>query len=277
MIPVSLVTALAAIEGLAVRRNEAMAHHSVWRAGGPVQLWICGETEQALAAAAVALRESGVRVRPLDGLRLLVHDGGLEGALVRPGRVGTGLALAGDRVTVGAWESVAVLARWCEREALHGVAHLAGRSGTVGEAARAGALDVLSARVLRGTRCSTVQSISDNNVLISVDVAVERGRTAELEAERLAGVEARRGVGPGPAHMFADGRSASLLAESGLCAVRVRDARVGTREPNAILNQGHANTSDVLLLARLMRDRVDQATGVSLTPSIKALGRKKKR
>lgn len=276
MIPVSLVTALAAIEGLTVRRNEPMSAHSVWRAGGPVQLWICGETEQALAGAAAALREANVRLRPLDGMRVLVRDGGLEGALVRPGRVGTGVELLDDRVRVGAWEPVAGLARFCEREALHGVAHLTGRSGTVGEAVRSGELPVLSARVVRGTRCSTVQSVSETNVLISVDVAVERGMTVELEAEGRQGIEGRRGVGPGPARMFEEPRAAELLAEAGLCAVRVRSARVGTREPNTVLNQGGATCSDVLLLARMMKDRVHQATGVTLTPALKALGRKKR-
>lgn len=275
MIPVSVVTALAAIDGLSVRRNEPMSRHSVWRTGGPVQLWICGETEVALARCAATLKEAGVRLRPLDGHRLLVHDGGLDGAVVRGGRVATGFERRDGVVRVGAWESLAALVGFCAREALHGVAHLAGRSGTVGEAVRAGDLSVASARVVRGARCSTVSSVSDNNVLLHVDVPVEAGQTAALQAAALQEVERRRGVGPGAGFVFSDGNAAQVLAESGLCAVRVRAARVGTREPNAILNQGGATTSDVLLLARMMKDRVQQATGVTLTPAVKALGRKK--
>ena len=278
MIPVSLLTALAAIEGLSLRRHEPLARHNVFRAGGEAALWLVGDTEEALVAAAGACRAVGVKVRPVEGLDWLAHDGGVDGACLRPGRCGYGIERTESGLSVGAWHPAAAVARYAEREALAGLDALAGWPGTVGEALRAGRVQG-RARVLKGVRIGEVDKLLDSHLLLRVELEAWPAVTAEVEAHGLQGIEARRGVGPGPARVFDDpgrGSAAELLADAGLCGVRLRSARLGIREPNCIPNLGDASAEDVLLLVKMAQDRVKAHSGIALTAVHRARGQRRR-
>lgn len=278
MIPVSLVQALAAIADLHVLRHEPTSRHSVFRAGGEAALWLVGDTEAALLAAGKACKQVGVRVRAVDGLDWLVHDGGVDGACIRPGRCGYGVERTETGLRVGAWHPAAAVAAHCEREALAGLDALSGWPGTVGEALRAGVV-AGRAHVLKGSRTGDVDKLLDTHMMISVELEAWPDMRASIEAHGLQNVEARRGVGPGPAKVFEDpiGQTAAeLLADAGLCGVRLRRARLGVREPNCIQNLGDASAGDVLLLMSMAQDRVRAHSGVALSAAHRARGQRRR-
>lgn len=266
MIPASLVQALLAIEGLAVRRNEPMARHSAWRVGGAVALWICGEDEAALKEAASVLRAASIRMRPLDGREVLVRDGGFEGVLARPGRCGLGLHKQEQSVLVGSWIQAAQLASWAQRQGLGGVEALSCSAGTVGEAIRAGRLVPASLRVLKGTRAGDIAAseLAEHHLILHAVLELEP-RIGRAQASKHR-----------PGRLFLPVRRApvpELLDEAQLRGVRLRGARLGVREPNSLNNLGGATAADMLLLTKMARDRVKAQSGVDLTPAIKPLGR----
>jgi UDP-N-acetylmuramate dehydrogenase len=266
VIPASLVQALQAIEGLAVRRNEPMARHSVWRVGGPVALWLCGEVEAALLQAGKVLRQASIRIKPLDGREVLVRDGGFEGVLARAGGCALGLERRERSVRVGCWVQAARLAAWAEREGLGGLEHLCASAGTVGEAIRSGRLVPAGLRVVKGTRAGDIEpsALSEHHLMLH----------AELELSPRIGRAKPSTHRPG--RLFEPTRRApveELLAEAQLPGVRLRAARIGQLEPNSLNNLGGATASDLLRLGKMAHDRVKAQSGVDLTTAIKPLGR----
>ena len=79
---------------------------------------------------------------------------------------------------------------------------------------------------------------------------------------------------PGRIMSDPDEESAALLIEdTGLSGVRLRGARIGTRERNSLINLGGASAEDIWLVFQMIRDRVKLQTGHVLEVSIRRIGR----
>lgn len=279
MLEVSLVRDLQQVAGLAVRLDEPVSRHSEWRVGGPAELWLVPETESALVEATKLLATARLRCQLLDGPRVLVRDGGIDGALVRPGRFAMGLS---DRV-VGAWLPAAVLGRHAARAGWKGLHHLVLRAGTVGEAFRDGKLPHVSrARVLRGHRIAHLapEAVLEQHGLLSFTLDPPLALGTAVLARASATVARRVGGGAGlPGRLMADSgrtRAAGLIRETQLDGVRLRSARIGSLEPNSVVNLGGATARDVLLLTKMVQDRVKAQSGSRLKPAIKPIGRNRR-
>ena len=106
---------------------------------------------------------------------------------------------------------------------------------------------------------------------------------SELAApiRRLATWEDRAG-GPalprGRARLFLDPdlrREASrLLADSAVAGIRLRGARISSKDPNVVVNEGDASAHDVLTLADWARRQVEARTGVKLEMALQVVGRR---
>ncbi len=279
MLEVSLVRELEAVPGLTVHREEPMARHADWRVGGPAELWLVAETEEALSAAAKLLAAARVRLQLLDGPRLLVRDGGIDGALARPGRFAERLQ---DRV-VGAWVPAAVLGRRAVTAGWRGLHTLVLRAGTVAEAWRDGALQHVSrVRVLRGRTVSELrpEEVKAHHGLLAFTLDPPLALGTAVLAEGRAAVARRAKRGPGlPGQLMRDGArpmAAKLIQKADLAGVRLRGARIGTVEPNSIINLGGATARDILLLMKMVEDRVQIRSGSSLKPILRPQGRNKR-
>jgi len=55
--------------------------------------------------------------------------------------------------------------------------------------------------------------------------------------------------------------------------VRLRGARIGTVEPNSIINLGGGTARDILLLMKMVEDRVQIQSGSCLKPTLCPQGR----
>ena len=273
MIDDALVAALEEVEGLVVRPGEPAARHTTLRLGGPIELWLLAETEAAAGEAAPTLREAGVTLKAWQEPDWVL-DGGLSGAWMALGEVGRGVSRDETTVEVGAAVGAAALAAWAEAEGLGGLESLAGRAGTVLAAWRADVLEPSAVRMLRGTRFSWAAKASGTAVVSALRL--------ELRPQRLVGgyAEARRArraeSGGLPARLMKDTEhvsAARAIAEAGLCGVRLRQLRVGEREPNALLNLGGGTSVDGKLLVKMIRDRVKTVSGVELELERRPIGR----
>jgi len=276
MLEVSLVRALQAVPYLAVRRDEPVARHADWRVGGPAELWLVPETEEALSAAAKLLAAARVRLQVLDGRRVLIRDGGIDGALVRPGRFAERLR---DRV-VGAWVPAAVLGRRAVTAGWRGLHTLMLRGGTVAEAWRDGVLEhVCRVRVLRGRSVTELrpEEVRAHHGLLAFTLDPPLALGTEVLARGRDTVARRVRTGRGlPGQLMQDsGRqpAAELITQADLCGVRLRGARIGTVEPNSIINLGGATARDILLLMKMVEDRVQIQSGWCLKPTLRPQGR----
>ena len=100
MIGESTMEALAQVEGLTIREGESLAKHSLWRVGGPVEVWLIGETESAVEGAFAAA--SGHSIRVPSSRHFLVRDGGVDGIWMTLGAVARGVNATEAGVDVGA-------------------------------------------------------------------------------------------------------------------------------------------------------------------------------
>lgn len=281
MIDDALLQALEAIEQLQVRPGEPMSRHTVFRVGGPAELWLVAETERAAVAALKACKEAGEKVNFWSTPGAIVRDGGLRGVWMTLGAEACGLTAEGDCVRVGARYPAAALGAWAVGASRAGLEATFGRSGTVEEAWRAGDLGdcVRQVRALRGSSVASLapDKVSERALPIWLELVCPEGDPRKLRREASSRVVARRRAGAGlPGRIFADPKrssAAQVVSEAGLCGVRLRQARIGAREPNNIINLGGATARDVTLLVQLVRDRVKLVSGVEIKPLDRPMGR----
>lgn len=98
-------------------------------------------------------------------------------------------------------------------------------------------------------------------------------RTMEASLRRRRRTQPLSTPSAGSVFVNPEGDSAGRLIESaGLKGARIGGAMVSDVHANFIVNAGGATASDVIGLVRLIRDRVEEAYGIQLTPEVRFLG-----
>jgi UDP-N-acetylmuramate dehydrogenase len=278
MISTALMQALAPISGLICRRGESMAKHTTLRVGGAAELWMVAETQEALEAAALAFKEEGTKLHFFEDSHVLVRDGGLPGAWLRLGAVGMGVLSVENGIDVGAAYPAAALDAWMLAQGRARIPFLAGRAGSLADAYKAGLLQgwIRSCTVLRGTRLAQLapENHADKQLLVRLTLHAKAEPLEEPEGQlRLLPRQIRAMGLPGRiVDDPLDEDAALLIREAGLCGVRLRGARIGRYESNAMVNLGESSAKDIWLLLQMIRDRVKLHSGIQLQPSLRRIG-----
>lgn len=63
-----------------------------------------------------------------------------------------------------------------------------------------------------------------------------------------------------------------LIEDAGLKGIRVGGARISPKHANFIVNEGSATAEDVLILMRLIKDKVKELTDITLKPEVRVIG-----
>ncbi|MBM5812984.1 MAG: UDP-N-acetylmuramate dehydrogenase [Gammaproteobacteria bacterium] len=283
-----------------VRRDEPMARHTSWRAGGPAEFWFEPRDADDLAAflhglpAALPVTWVGL------GSNLLVRDGGIRGAVISVHGILTGLERVGDRgVRAEAGVSCARLARRCVQWQLGPAEFFAGIPGTVGGALamNAGAwggetwplvdsVEVIDRSGTRRRRAAgeyrwgyrsitppvagewflaalfrfEVRADADD---ATIRALLERRRQTQPVNERTCGSVFRNPPGD---------HAARLIESAGLKGCRLGGAVVSPRHANFIVNEGTATAADLEALLRHVQAVVERVHGVRLEPEVRILG-----
>lgn len=299
----ALAEALRAAEGGEIRVDEPMSRHTTLKVGGPADVLVFPPDEAAVARVlAVARRLKAPVTLVGNGSNLLVRDGGIEGvALSLKGL--DGMEILDDavgRVRAGAGVPMARLIRLGLEQGYEGIWFLTGIPGTVGGALRmnAGTRHGEIARVVDGVRILTSRGVIKDiekdalqfeyrqlhldagSVILSGLLTLGRAEDpAEIRRLHRDVLEYRSATQPlqlpACGSVFRNppkDAAGRLIEQAGLKGVRIRGAQVSEQHANWIVNVGGATATDVLLLMRLLHERVLEASRVELHPEVVVVG-----
>lgn len=283
-----------------VRLDEPMGNHTSFGIGGPADVLLFPNTEEALVDAVTKVRQAGLRHYIIgNGTNVLVRDEGIRGVVISPERL-SHVMVEETSLTAGAGAALLKIAAKALDYELTGFAFAAGIPGSVGGAVfmNAGAYGGQMADVVASTRYldggGQIREISGaahqfgyrrsffsahpECVILETRIFLSRGeRTAILdEMNRLA--QKRREKQPlefksaGSTFKRPEGQFAGrLIEEAGLKGLRVGDAQVSEKHAGFVINLGKASCRDVLTLVETIKDRVYRTSGILLELEVRVL------
>lgn len=284
-----------------LREGEPLWRHTTFRIGGPAEFFVTVESPAELSALLSVVGEESLPLRVLgNGSNLLVADEGVSGVVAVLGGDLARRRLGGDRVVAGGGHSLSRLAVECARRGLGGLEFACAIPGTVGAAlvinagAHGGDLSrvVTAARVVwpdgreevlepaaLGLDYRTSGLLDTGAIVTEVEMRLAPADPDVLMQRVRQYLEHRRATQPtgvpnaGSIFKNPPGDSAGrLIDQAGCKGWRQGDAQVSPRHANFIVNLGHATASDVLVLARRVRDQVQDRFAVRLEPEVRLWG-----
>ncbi len=282
------------------RLYEPMRRHTTIKVGGPAQYWVEPASVESFARALRYFRSIGVPVRVVGrGSNLLIRDGGIPGAVIRPGRGEfEEVRVSGGVITAGVGARFKKVSNVAKAEGVGGFEWMEGIPGNVGGGLRmnAGAMgaqtfdQVVSVSYLDGrgdlhekaaadfaARYRDVPALVDNYA-VSATFRGEIAPAEEIDAKLRESMDKRKASQPVAASagcIFknpAGVPAGQLVEELGMKDARVGEARVSEVHGNFIVNEGGARAGDVLALIEQIRDRARAERGIELETEVQIIG-----
>jgi UDP-N-acetylmuramate dehydrogenase len=294
--------------GVAVQANELLSRHTIFRIGGPADLYAPVYTRDELLQALSIARRHGAPVTILGGgSNVLVSDRGIRGLVLSNRTRDWEERDQGDWMLLKVASGVALpgLALRTARQGWAGLHWAEGIPGTVGGGVifNAGAFggtlaeSVLSVTATSpegeqrdfsldelsyGYRSSAFQRELSGWVVLGAELRLRRGDARELQAE-LAAIRKRRQATqpkePSAGSIFRNSdpgnpalASGRLIEEAGLKGTRRGDAIISPHHGNFFVNLGAAKASDVAALIELAQEKVWERAGVRLQTEVRFIG-----
>lgn len=288
--------------GCTVIPNAPMSQYTTFRVGGPADLLVEPDSEEALSAVLKACKEEGITPLVIGkGSNLLVPDEGLKGVVIHLGeRFGTMTALEDGKVEVKAGASMIKLCRFCLEQSLSGLEFAFGIPGTVGGAIymNAGAYggetgewvcevrhmdmdgnagvwtaeeagfsyrhsNYMGSGLIVTSAVFRLKSDKAEDIKARMDDYMTRRRTKQPLEYPSAGSTFKR-----PEGYFAG----ALIEQSGLKGASVGGAQVSEKHAGFVINKDNATAKDILNLMAHVRETVYNDHGVTLEPEVRILG-----
>ena len=234
------------------------------------------------------------------GSNLLVPDGGIAGIVIRLGRAFAQIEVEGTRIQTGAGALDLNVALTCRDHGVAGLEFLSGLPGTIGGALRmnAGAFGSEMRDIVREARVLDPEGglhrlgpgelgfsyrhcdVPNGSIFVSALLEGQIGNREEI-AERMAEIAAdrevhqpTRGRTGGSTFVNPPGQKAwELIDRAGCRGLRRGDAMVSEKHCNFLINTGAASAAEIEALGEKVRERVADATGVTLDWEIRRVGR----
>ena len=285
--------------GEAVSFDEPMARHTLYKIGGPADVFVHATRLGLLRSAVQFAAEHALALHVIGhGSNLLVPDDGVRGLVVRAAL--TTAHVEGTALTVGAGVALPQAAALAAKHALGGLEFAVGIPGTVGGALVMNAgchgreigelveqVDVVArdgeVRTLARDECRFAYRTSN---LREQGVAIA-GATLRLVPDDAAAIEQRMGEHrawradtqphgrPNAGCVFKNppGDAAGRLIDKAGCkGLGVGGAEVSTVHANFIINRDGATYADVTRLIETVRERVAAQFGIRLELELIILG-----
>jgi UDP-N-acetylmuramate dehydrogenase len=275
-----------------LRRGVSLAELTSLGIGGSTDL-LRIRRHESIPALLDLLEEHGVAHRFLGGgSNLLVIDGELPFVVLQLGQPNPDVVIEGNMASVDAAADLGKTVTLCAKNNLGGMEGLIGVPGTVGGALRmnAGAYGIQIGSYVREVKvyraeARTLETLTGDQISFEyrhtsfapddMMLAVKLELPSKPYSEILQGIricnEKRRASQPlgqksaGCIFKNPPGASAGrMIDDLGLKGLSVGDARVSDRHANFFVNAGKASADDMLRLISNVRDRVEQAYGVTL-------------
>ena len=289
----------------ALSKNEPMAKHVTWRAGGAAARAYTPADRADLAAFLASLPKGEPVCFVGLGSNLLVRDGGYRGTVVLMHNPHGAMRVEGELIYAEAGVASPKVARFAATQGFEGSEFLAGVPGTIGGALAMNAgcygaetWDVV-AKVMTASRAGAVRERAPSDFDIGYrhvalrgpglgedewfvagwfrlragDVKRSRERINELLAQRIA--EQPLDL-PNAGSVFRNPpgyHAAQLIEACGLKGSEIGGARVSEKHANFIVNpKGRARAADIEALIAHARDTVKARFGVELIPEVRIIG-----
>ena len=289
------------IEGLKVALDQSMSLHTTFKVGGPADILVIPNSEQAFISALNICKLENIPVFVMgNGSNLLVRDKGIRGVVIKLAGGLNEIKIDGNILTAQAGALLSKLAKFAAKHALSGLEFAEGIPGTVGGAVamNAGAYNGEMKNVVQKSIC-----INSNGIIkelnneehefgyrksviktqglyvvkielalnpLEYDIIVEKMKEfSKLRTEKQplnypsAGSTFKR-----PQGYYAG----KLIEECGLKGCNVGGAQVSTKHSGFIVNSGGAKAEDVIQLICLIQDRVMIEKGVKMETEIMIIG-----
>jgi UDP-N-acetylenolpyruvoylglucosamine reductase len=282
-----------------LRRNEPLARHTTWRAGGPADLFFRPRSLDSLRRFLAEL-PSGTAVTWIGlGSNLLVRDGGIRGAVIHPGKGEFDqVRVEGNRLVAGAGARLKKIASAARNAGLGGFEWMEGIPGNLGGALRmnAGAMgsqtfdQVVSVRLLDKNgelREKTKDEIEhhyrnvpelDQHFAVSAVLEGKPADLAEIDAKLEESHTHRKESQPVSANagcMFKNPGAipaGKLVDELGLKGRAHGTAVVSDVHGNFITNMGGATAREVLDLITDIKQAALQERGIAMETEVQIIG-----
>ena len=284
------------------RLYEPMRRHTTMKVGGPCQFWVKPTSIESFARAVKFFREAGLPLRVIGrGSNLLIRDGGIPGAVIRPGGGEfEDVRVSGrDRIAAGVGARFKKVTAVAKGAGIGGFEWMEGIPGNVGGGLRmnAGAMgaqtfdQVVSVCYLDQEGNLVEKSAEEivahyrsvpelaENFAVS---AVFQGAPAdadEIAAKIEQSVGKRRESQPVAAsagcifkNPRADLPAGKLVDELGFKGRGVGAAKVSDVHGNFIINEGEATASEVLGLIEEIRAAARATRGIELDTEVQIVG-----
>lgn len=289
--------------GIEYLKNEEMKKHTSFKIGGACDLFICVNDMSQLKKVIDVSKEESVPYMIIgNGSNLLVHDEGIDGAVIRLRGKFLNITKTDDtHIRAGAGAKLADLCIFAKNNSLSGLEFAYGIPGSVGGAVfmNAGAYGgetkdvIVSVTYLRddGEICTYTKDELElsyrtsvfkktGEIILFADYELDLGNTDDI-TEKMSDIMNRRktkqpleypsagSVFKRPQGQFAG----TLIQQCGLKGKSIGGAAVSEKHAGFIINTGGATCSDVLALVKLVQDTVKENTGFFLEREIIDIGK----
>ena len=279
---------------------EPMNRHTTILCGGPAQFWLEPHTADAFACVVSYCRERGIPQRVMGrGSNLLVRDGGIRGAVIRPnGGEMSDVQVEGDVIIAGAGARFKKVASVAATHGLTGMEWMEGIPGNVGGGLRmnAGAMgsetfdQVISVRFLdedgkirersREQILANYRNVPElrRNFALSArfqaqkadpDLIASRMKESKTKRQGSQPIAASAGcVFKNPSEMPAG----QLIDQLGMKNATFGHARVSSIHGNFIVNDGKAKAEEILGLIDNIRRKAKAKYDITLETEVQIIG-----
>lgn len=290
----------AILEQEQIQTEEPMSRHTTFRVGGPAELLVTPNVQQAVQLINRCRQEEIPYIVIGNGSNLLVGDKGIRGVVIEFGRHASAIQIKGESVYAQAGAMLSKVANEAAEAGLGGMEFAAGIPGTIGGAVvmNAGAYggemkDIIesvqvltkSGRVLEvcGDEMDFAyrhsKAMDEDYIILGAHLRLRyddkeaiRSRMNELKNKRIekqpleypsAGSTFKR-----PEGYFAG----KLIMDAGLRGFRVGDAQVSEKHCGFVINRGSATAAEIVTLMKKVQDTVEEQFAVRLEPEVRRIG-----
>ncbi len=279
-----------------IRENEPLAPYTRLRVGGVAEFFAEPTSTEELSELIHRFRQAELPVRLLGGgSNLLVRDEGTAGLVINLSAPAfCRLEANGDSIIVGGGTRLSHLVSMGVGQGCSGIENLVGIPGTVGGALHGNAgnqhesIGTWTRRATVLTRKGEIvnresgdinfgyrQSSLTELVIVEAELQFERDDpdqlTRRMQKLWIVKRSSQPGLGENAAYVFRDegGEPAGrLIEQAGLRGTRIGGVEVSSRDANFLVATSGASSDDVLRLIDLVRTRVSDRLGVTLTQSL---------
>lgn len=273
--------------------NEPMSKHTTFRTGGPADIFVIAQTKKELLE---LLKIDAPKTLIGNGSNLLVKDGGIRGLVIKVAM--KNFEVKDDMIIADAGCSLAKLSNVAYDNSLTGLEFACGIPGTLGGAIvmNAGAYGGEIGNLVIDTEvCDTDGNIftirehefgyrtsifqNNNCIILSSRLQLKHGEKEEIKNQMESNMKARTEKQPidkpSAGSTFKrpkDNFAAKLIQDAGLKGYAIGGAMVSDKHAGFVINNGNATSKDILLLMKLIEEKVNAEYGVMLEPEVKIIG-----